>query len=184
MNILLAFAPFIMFVIIERAVGVLEGLAAGAFVSAGLVLRDWISPERRVKLMETGTLLLFAGLTIYAPMVDGESWTISETRLRVDAGLLFLVLLTIVLRRPFTLEYAREKEPEYVWKSRRFVRMKYAVAIAWALAFAAMVATDALLVYRPQLPQAIAIAVTIAALAAAMKFTAWYPDRVWATTSR
>ncbi|MGE8687915.1 MAG: hypothetical protein ACN6PJ_12315 [Achromobacter sp.] len=184
MNILLAFAPFIMFVIIERAVGVLEGLATGAFVSAGLVLRDWISPERRAKLMETGTLLLFAGLTLYAPMVDGESWTIAETRLRVDAGLLFLVLLTIAVRRPFTLAYAREKEPEYVWKSRRFVRTKYAVATAWALAFAVMVATDALLVYRPQLPQVIAIAVTVAALAGAMKFTAWYPDRVWATTSR
>lgn len=184
MNILLAFAPFIMFVIIERAVGVLEGLAAGAFVSAGLVLRDWISPERRLKLMETGTLALFAGLTIYAPMVDAESWTIAETRLRVDTGVLFIVLLSIALRRPFTLEYAREKQPEYVWKSRRFARMKYAIAMAWALAFAVMAATDALLLYRPQLPQSIAIVVTVAALAAAMKFTAWYPDRVWATTSR
>ncbi|MCY1539696.1 hypothetical protein D9M68_752950 [compost metagenome] len=173
-----------MFVIIERAVGVLEGLAAGAFVSAGLVLRDWISPERRVKLLEAGSFVLFAGLTMYAPMADGESWTIGETRLRVDTGMLFLVLLTIALRRPFTLEYAREKEPEYVWKSPPFVRVKYAIAVAWALAFAVMVATDALLAYRPELPQAIAIAVTVAALAGAMKFTAWYPDRVWATTSR
>jgi len=184
MNILLAFAPFIVFVIIERAVGVLEGLAAGAIVSAGLVLRDWISPERRVKLMETGTFVLFSGLTLYAPMVDGESWTISEARLRVDTGLLFIILLTLALRRPFTLAYAREKEPEYVWKARSFARMKYAIAAAWALAFAVMAATDALLVYRPQLPQGIAIAVTLAALAGAMKFTAWYRDRMWATTSR
>ncbi|MCW0211669.1 hypothetical protein WHX56_24425 [Achromobacter veterisilvae] len=184
MNILLAFAPFIVFVIIERAVGALEGLAAGAFVSAGLVLRDWLNPERRLKLLETGTLLLFTGLTVYAPMADGESWTIAETRLRVDGGLLFLVLLSIALRRPFTLEYAREKEPDYVWRSRRFMRMKYAVAAAWALAFAAMAATDALLAHHPRPPQAIVIAVTVAALAGAMKFTAWYPDRVWATTSR
>jgi hypothetical protein len=184
MNILLALAPFIMFVVIEMAVGVLEGLAAGAVVAAGLVLRDWLSPERRVKLLETATLLLFAGLTVYAPMADGESWTVAEARLRVDAGMLSIVLLTIALRRPFTLEYARETEPEYVWKSRRFVRMKYAIAAAWALAFGLMAATDALLAFRPQLPQAITIAVTVAALAGAMKFTAWYPERVWATTSR
>ncbi|MGS1108689.1 hypothetical protein ACVCNH_20695 [Achromobacter anxifer] len=184
MNILLAFAPFIVFVIIERTVGVLEGLAAGAFVSAGLVLRDWLSPERRIKILETGTLLLFTGLTLYAPMADGDSWTIAQARLRVDAGMLILVLLTLVLRRPFTLEYARETEPEYVWKNRRYARMNYAVAAAWALGFATMVAADALLLYRPQLPQAIAIAVTVAALAGAMKFTAWYPDRVSATTLR
>lgn len=182
MNILLAFAPFIMFVIIERTVGVLEGLAAGAVLSAGLVLRDWLQPERRAKLLETGTFLLFVGLTLYAPMVDGESWTISETRLRVDTGLLFIVLLTMALRRPFALAYAREKEPEYVWKNARFVRMHYVITTAWALAFAAMVAADLLLAFQPRLPQVISVAVTIAALAAAMKFTVWYPERVWATT--
>lgn len=184
MNILLAFTPFIMFVIIERTVGVLEGLATGTLVSAGLVLRDWLSPERRVKLLEGGTLLLFIGLTLYAPMADGDSWTVAQARLRVDAGMLILVLLTLALRRPFTLEYAREKEPEYVWKNRRYARMNFAIALAWALAFAAMVAVDALLLYRPQLPQAIVIAATVAALAAAMKFTAWYPERVSATTCR
>jgi hypothetical protein len=47
-----------------------------------------------------------------------------------------------------------------------------------------MAATDALLAHHPRPPQAIVIAVTVAALAGAMKFTAWYPDRVWATTSR
>jgi hypothetical protein len=66
-----------------------------------------------VKLLETGTLLLFGGLTLLQ-LVMGEQWSIADVRLRVDAGLLLIVLLTMVLGRPFSLQYARERvTPEY-----------------------------------------------------------------------
>jgi hypothetical protein len=66
MNMLLAFAPFIAFVVVERAVGVSAGLAAGAVVSAAMLVRDFLSPERRVKILEIGTFLLFGALTLYS----------------------------------------------------------------------------------------------------------------------
>jgi hypothetical protein len=44
MGILLAFAPFIAFAIVDRLVGPVEGLIVGALVSAGLLIRDRITP--------------------------------------------------------------------------------------------------------------------------------------------
>jgi hypothetical protein len=82
------------------------GLLSAAVVSAALLVRDWSRP-RTVKVLETGTLILFAGLAAYA-FLAGETWSIIDVRLRVDAGLLLIVLVSLAVRRPCTLQYARE----------------------------------------------------------------------------
>lgn len=45
MGILLAFAPFVVFAIVDRFVGSTEGLVAGTVVSIGLLLRDVVSKK-------------------------------------------------------------------------------------------------------------------------------------------
>lgn len=44
MGILLAFAPFIVFAIIDRLVGSTAGLIAAALTSLALILRDYLAP--------------------------------------------------------------------------------------------------------------------------------------------
>jgi hypothetical protein len=176
MNMLLAFAPFIAFVVIERTIGVSAGLTAGALVSAVMLARDFLSPERRIKILEIGTFLLFGALTLYS-LVYGASWSVAAVRLRVDAGLFLIVLASIALRQPFTLQYAREKVAPDLWNSPDFVRVNYAITFAWALAFGAMVAADILMTYAPSVPHSVGIVVTVFALYAAIKFTERYPQR-------
>lgn len=177
MGMLLAFAPFIAFVVIERVVGVPAGLAAGAIVSAVLLLRDGLSSTRRVKVLEIGTFLLFGGLTLLALMPGTEPWSIAAVRLRVDAGLLLIVLATMAIRRPFTLQYAREQVSPDLWNSAEFVRTNYVITAAWAAAFAVMVVADFALIYMPALPHSVSILATVAAIVGASKFTDWYPQR-------
>jgi len=176
MNMLLAFSPFIAFAVIERIVGVPAGLAAGALVSAVLLVRDFLSKERHVKILEIGTFLLFGVLTIYA-LVYGASWSIAEVRLRVDAGLLLVILVSICLLKPFTLQYAREQVAPELWSSPVFIRTNYVITFVWALAFAVMVLADLLMIYVPSIHHSVGIIITIAALYGAIKFTGWYPDR-------
>jgi hypothetical protein len=170
MNMLLAFAPFIAFVVIERTVGTSAGLAAAALVSAVLLGRDLMSRERRVKILEVGTFVLFGALAAYALIAD-PSWSVAAVRLRVDAGLLLIVLASIALRQPFTLQYAREQVSRELWGTEAFVRTNYRITFAWALAFAAMVAADLLMITMPTLPHMVGILITVAALYAAIKFT-------------
>lgn len=83
MNLLLAFAPFIVVVIVERLAGIAAGLGAGAAVLAFLLIRDLLTPGRGIKLLELGTFFLFGLLTLYA-LAMNPRWSIAAVRLRVD----------------------------------------------------------------------------------------------------
>ena len=176
MGILLAFAPFIVFAILDRLIGATGGLIAGAAVSAGLLLRDWFTPGRSPKVLEIGTTVLFTGMALYAALGRPE-WSIIGVRLRVDTGLLLIVLLSIALRRPFTLQYAREQVPQELWNSPEFLRTNYVITAVWALAFMVLVIAELLLLAMPDLPPRVGVIAMILALVGAMKFTAWYPER-------
>jgi hypothetical protein len=176
MNLLLAFSPFLAFVVVEATVGVTAGLAAAALISVAMLLRDFVSRERRVKILEVGTLLLFGALACYA-YAFGASWSVPAVRLRVDAGLLLIVLASIALRQPFTMQYARERIAAERWHAPAFLRVNDVITSAWAAAFAAMVAADLLMAYVPTVPRWIGVAITVAALGAAVRFTGWYARR-------
>lgn len=175
MGILLAFAPFIAFAVVDRLLGSAEGLFAGFAVSAILLMRDWLSRLRRPKTLEIGTAVLFGGLAMYT-LIGSPAWSIVGVRLVVDAGLLLIVITSIAVRQPFTLQYAREQVAQEVWTSQEFIRTNYVISTVWALAFVALVAADLVLLYAPGLPPRFGIILMVLALVGAVKFTAWYPD--------
>jgi hypothetical protein len=176
MNLLLAFAPFMAFVVIERLIGVPAGLAAGAIAAAILLVRDLVTPGRRIKLLEMGTVLLFGALTVYA-LTNDVQWSIAAVRLRVDGGLVLIVLASIALRQPFTLQYAREVVGREHWHSPDFVHTNYVISAAWAVAFGVLVLADIVMAYVPALPHSTGVVATVAALIATVKFTSWYPEQ-------
>jgi hypothetical protein len=171
---LLAFAPFIAFAVIDRLVGPVEGMFVGFAVSAALLIRDW-NQGRGPKVLEIGTAALFGALGCYALLAD-PAWSLMGVRLVIDSGLLLIVLVSIAIRQPFTMQYARERVPADVQETREFVRTNYVITSVWALAFAAMVAADLILIYRPDLPARFGILLTVVALMGAFKFTARYPE--------
>ena len=135
MGILLAFAPFIAFAILDRFIGPVWSLAAATIVSATLLLRDFASPKRQAKILEIGTFLLFGGLMTFM-LLRGSSLSVIGVRVCVDSGLLLIVLISMVLRHPFTLQYAREEVSPELWNTPEFLHVNYVISGAWALAFA------------------------------------------------
>ncbi len=103
MGILLAFAPFIAFALVDWLAGSTPGLIAGAVVSAALLARDWMTPGRTPKILEVGAAALFVGLALYA-VLGSASWSVIGVRVCVDAGLLAIVLVSMAVGRPFTLQ--------------------------------------------------------------------------------
>ncbi len=173
MGILLAFAPFIAFVIIQRLVGVTAGLVTAACISALMLLVGAIR-HKTVKVLELGTLILFGGLALYAKFAN-PAWSIIAVRLRVDAGLLLIVLGSLALRRPFALQYAREQVAPELWSSPQFIRTNYIITAVWAVAFAVMVIAEAAILYVPTISPRVGITVTILAIYGAFRFTTSYP---------
>jgi hypothetical protein len=177
MGILLAFAPFIAFAVVDRFVGSMPGLIAGALVSVALLVRDYAAPGRSPKLLEIGTALLFCGLALYAAL-EGANWSVIATRLFVDTGLFVIVVVSMLLGRPFTLQYARERVAPGLWNSPTFVRTNYIITAVWGAAFAVMIIAELALLYVPGIPQRAGIIVIVLAIVGAVKFTGWYPERV------
>jgi signal transduction histidine kinase len=176
MAILFAFAPFIAFALVDRLIGSTQGLVAGAAVSAILLLRDWFGLHRKPKILEVGTTILFSALALYS-VLGGPAWSVMGVRLRVDIGLLLIVLITLAVGKPFTLQYAREQVPQLLWDTPEFIRSNYVITGVWSAAFLILVLADLLLIYRPDLPPRIGILATILALIGAFKFTQWYPEK-------
>ena len=169
MNLLLGFTPFLLFAVICHSWGVFPGLVAGALSSVVLIGRDLLA-GRSAKILEAGTAAIFALLAVYTLVADVE-WSIMAVRLTVDIGLLLIVIASILAGQPFSGQYARESVQPAYWDSPKFRSVNRQISGVWAMALAVIVCADMLLLFMPQLPHALSIGLTVAALAGAAKFT-------------
>lgn len=176
MAMLLAFAPFILFAVVMGFAGVTAGLSAAALAALALLARESLLRGRSFKILELGSAILFTLMAAHALLAE-NSWPLYGVRLGVDGGLLAIVLISIAIRRPFTLQYAREQVPREWWERPGFLRVNYHITAAWGLAFAAMVASDLAALIWPGLPTSLGTLVTVAALIGAWRFSTWYPQR-------
>jgi hypothetical protein len=185
MQIVLGFAPFIGFALLTRLTGVDISLWAAAAIAAALTVRSRFV-GRSIKILEAGTTVLFVLLAL-AVTVRPTGWSLPLVRVVVDAGLLAIVLVSMALRQPFTLQYAREQVTPDVQASPAFLRVNYVITAVWAAALAISVLADLAMEYAPALPLWLDIFVLIAALFGAARFTQLYPTharKAWAARSR
>jgi hypothetical protein len=177
MKPLLGFMPFIAFAIGNRVAGSIAGLAAGAIVSLILLALDWFVAGRSLKILDIGSALLFGGLLLYS-LIAKPAWSVIVARLCVDMGLLLIVLASMAVGQPFTMQYAREQVGREFWGSSTFRHINYVITGVWALALAVIVAAEVVLLYAPGVPTRAGILVIVLALVGAVKFTGWYPGHV------
>ena len=176
MNLLLSFSPFIVYALLTGWASLPVALFSAAALSVTLMLRERLrAPQRTLKILEIGTALLFGGLGAWVLATRGD-WGVAEVRLAVDVGLLVIVLFSIAIGQPFTLQYAREQVPPEVAALSQFRRVNYVLSGIWALAFAVMAAADFMMARMPSVPLSVGTAITVAAIAGAVWFTRWYPE--------
>jgi hypothetical protein len=130
-----------------------------------------------LKILEVGSLALFGLLTVYTPAARPE-WTVATVRLAVDAGLLAIVVISLAIGRPFTIQYAREQVAEQFWATPRFMAVNRAISSVWGAAFAVMVLADIAAEYVAAIPIWVDVAASVAAFVGAVAFTRLYPARV------
>ena len=129
-------APWIVLSVISSP-GRFEEAAAAALGLSLLVL--WLSHRRGIgvhSLEVFGVLVfaMFAVLGLVAPHnVIGwlELWAGEVTNISLAAFAVF----TLLIRKPFTLAYAKQTTPHEYWESPLFLPINYAITSAWAAAF-------------------------------------------------
>ena len=171
---LLSFSPFIVFALLASRVAVGTALFSAAGLSVALMLVGRLRHQRSFKILEVGTALLFGGLGAWV-LATRSDWGIAEVRLAVDGGLLAIVLISMAIGRPFTLQYAREQVPAEIAALPHFRTINYLISGVWAVAFAVMAGADYAMARMPSVPFWIGVLITVGAIVSAVWFTLWYP---------
>ena len=83
----------------------------------------------------------------------------------------------LLIRQPFTLQYARERVSPEIAARPQFLRFNQILTGVWALAFLVLTVADHVMTHVPQVPLWIGIAASVAALGFAVWFTKWFPER-------
>jgi hypothetical protein len=174
MTIFLILAPYGAFAMLMLLTSAVVSLFASAAICLAVIGWDLVR-GRSIKLLGAGSVILFGALGGYITLID-SSLSSSAVKLAVDGGVLVIALLSLAIRRPFTLQYALEAVDAETAKLPGFMTANYIITWAWTAAFVLMMAANVLMIYVPGLPLWAGIAIVFAARNSAVYFTKWYPQ--------
>ena len=166
---LVPIAVFTLLANLSQDLALWAGLAS-AFVVG---IRDF-ALEPVLRLLDVGSLVLFAILALYAGFLH-PGITTQLTRFVIDGGFFALALVSILLRNPLTLQYAREQVANEFWSTRPFLLTNYALTAMWMFCFAMMAAADAFADMHKNLPISLDAGFCILVMALVLVLTARYP---------
>jgi hypothetical protein len=180
-NPLVGLSPWILYSLVEGQ-NRLELSAALALGLAVVILAiNWITGSSP-KMLEYSDVVYFAGLAVVVAFADvgTKHWLELWGGEVANAALLAITLGSVMIRKPFTLQYAREDTPREYWDQPEFLRVNYLITWVWIAAFAIEAASglvgDAVLhdsnnIWTGWIIQTFPLIV-------AAQFTIWYPNRL------
>ncbi|MBR1169883.1 hypothetical protein [Bradyrhizobium liaoningense] len=174
MAIFLILAPYGAFAFLMLVTSAMLSVFAASAICLATVAID-VARGRSVKILAAGSALIFAAIGLYLALIDPALGTLG-VKLSVDVGIFVIALGSMLLRHPFTLQYALEAVPAETAAMPGFLRANYIIAGAWTAAALLMAAANLVLLYVPGLPLWSSLAVAFAARNSAIYFTKWYPE--------
>ena len=174
MTIFLILAPYGAFALLMLLTPATVSLFASAAICLAVIAHDVVC-GRSIKMLGAGSAMLFATLGGYVALVD-PGLSVAAVKLSVDVGVFAISLTSLVIRKPFTLQYAREMVDAETAQLPGFTRANYIITWAWTGAFLLMMIANVLMIYVPGLPLWSGLVIAFAARNSAVYFTKWYPQ--------
>jgi hypothetical protein len=172
MGIFFSFLPWIAFWILSGR----EGFTIAAVTSAAIVFFVTIRDIKKhsVKILDLGTLVFFVILVIASFTPQGE-WIDRKALPLSNVALFLIALFSILIHKPFTLQYAREQVDPKFWDSPLFYSVSLTISWVWCATFAIVSVTSYLALNHPSMIDRV---IHILVFVGAIEFTSWYPDHV------
>jgi hypothetical protein len=172
-------APWVLMGVVSGP-GRFEEAASAALGLALLTL--WVGSRRGVPvhLLEAFTVVYFGVLAVLGLVAPERTieWLELWAGELSNVALAAFAIVTLLIRRPFTLAYAKDTTPREHWDSPLFMRINYMISAVWAGAFlvSAIVGAYGDAVLRDNDNFWTAWIVPLAAVIFAGAFTEFYPD--------
>ena len=174
MTLFLILLPFASFALLMLMTSAEIALFASAAICLAVVGID-IARGRSVKMLGAGCVVIFSGIGTYVALVDPHL-NHSTVKIATDVGVLTISLVSLILRKPFVLQYALEEVDAETAKLPGFMKATYIITWAWTGAFVLMIIGNVLTIYVPGLPLWSGLVIAFAARNSAAYFTTWYPQ--------
>ena len=174
MTIFLILAPYGVYTFLMFATSATISVFAASAICLATIAIDVVR-GRSVKILAAGSAILFAAIGLTLALFDPKLGTLG-VKLSVDIGIFVISLGSMLVRRPFTLQYAIESVPAETAAMPGFLTANYIITGAWTAAALLMMAANIALLYFPGLPVWLGLAVAFAARNSAIYFTKWYPE--------
>jgi len=174
MAIFLILAPYGVFTLLMLVTSATVSVFAAAAACLAVIAID-VAHGRSVKILAAGSVIVFVAIGLTLVLLEPALSTLA-VKLSVDVGIFVISLGSLLLRRPFTLQYAVESVPAEIAAMPGFLRANYMITSAWTAAALLMMASNIALLYIPGLPIWSSLAVAFAARNSAIYFTKWYPE--------
>lgn len=180
-NPLVGLSPWILYSLVEGK----NRLEISALAALGLALLilvvNWARGETP-KILEFSDVVYFGALAVVVLLASQSTldWLELWGGEVANIALLVITLGSILIRMPFTLQYAREDTPQEYWHTPEFMRVNYLISWVWVAAFAIEAASgfygDAVLhdsnnIWTGWIIQTLPLII-------AAQFTIWYPNRL------
>jgi hypothetical protein len=201
------FIPWIVFWVIAGPstweTGTIAALLAAILVTALSVdfrpLIAWAAPVpgqrrkfrvglSRLKLLDVATVVFFAALSLAAVVTTHRNVTeLDKYSQAISSGALGVIALaSIVVRHPFTVDYAKEETPPSAWHTAVFQRINLVLTATWSAVF--LVCAGLGLLAEQNVTKGwrdwLNWYVPIALIFLAFRFTKWYPEQVRSTEAQ
>jgi hypothetical protein len=174
MTIFLILAPYGVFALLTLLISTAVSLFAGAAICLAVIAYD-LAGGRSLKILGAGSVVVFSAVGGYVTLIDPHL-SVSAVKFAVDTGIFLVTLISILIGRPFTLQYAIEVVDAETVKVPGFMKANYIITWAWTLSMLLMMAGNVALIYVPGLPLWSGLLIAFAARKSAIYFTRWYPQ--------
>ena len=147
-KLLVGFSPWIVFWIISSAHTMIS-VQIGIGVAAALVVAMGVMGLHRGMILWAG--VVFFGFALIFVIGLHNLWVIQHLGVIASVTLFTAALISMSVRQPFTLAYARQSVPQEFWQDHAFVRGGYITTAIWTLVFLANTLLNVVKLGYPQI---------------------------------
>jgi magnesium-transporting ATPase (P-type) len=172
-SLIQCFLPWILYFILVGPTQHQLDLAiwVAAFTSIAFEIRNL----KRGYLLSWATLVFFIFLII-AVVIFRSGFVTKYEWVFSNGALAAIALFSIFIRKPFTIQYAKEEVEEKYWDSPIFIKINYILTAVWCLSFFISLGLNILKFYIPNFNGWGYQVSTYLPTIAAIWFTGWFPD--------
>ena len=168
---MISFAPWL----VLKIVSILPLADPLTMLKAALVIAFAISLYQSLRSKVRGFIfwgtILFFSFSLVTVVLMSNMWVVGHLGLLAQLNMNVIAWGSMLVRRPFTIDYAKQSVPQEFWSNPRFLRKNYLITGVWGVYFLLGLASAEIRVYEPQMSHVLLEILDNASMIGAMLFT-------------